>query len=396
MTTTAIAIESDTQNQASPIPVVEPEDVLADPILRRIAEDALSSLKYSFLAQAARPNQAVSGKTPKSATDEVFARFLATRTPESRAASRAKSERILAAPPEARRFLLGRHGGTDLAQYEKVGAAAFVNGSEKPTIDGSKIISRFERLAQSELFLPAGSPAVSEHKHPVPIDSAMAMDKAAGARYVPIPYKKVGLFIKQVRCLVETDEVGADEIALGGLAVDPDGKATRLITPFRVSGDFDQGEKVTYPNGRLFAEWTIDRSDGWPHVYGATLVMMEQDDGGFYRFLLDLWNVVKAEVIAAVATAAGGAIGAVLGNAVVPIVGAAVGFVLGVLVPWFISLFDNADDLVGVHTPMLSLAASSNEYYQWAGLLDPPRLFDLRFRGDGGSYLVSCYYKVYK
>jgi len=58
---------------------------------------------------------------------------------------------------------------------------------------------------------------------------------------------------------------------------------------------------------------------------------------------------------------------------------------------------DNSDDLVGVHTPLLSLAASSNSYYQWAGIVgDSPRLFDLRFRGDGGSYLVSCFYKVYK
>ena len=47
-------------------------------------------------------------------------------------------------------------------------------------------------------------------------------------------------FISRVRCLEETDEVGDDEINLGGNATDPFGN-TSLVNQFKVSEDVDSG-----------------------------------------------------------------------------------------------------------------------------------------------------------
>mgnify|MGYP001447735127 FL=1 len=226
-----------------------------------------------------------------------------------------------------------------------------------------------------------------------PKDLAASLDKSQGAKF-----KKLGLFIKRVKCVEETDEVGADEIAVGGSKTDPDG-TTHLVHQFMIDDDFDKGEIKTFPgNGRKFAEWNLVTDAGYPQVYGSVMVFAEKDDGGFHKFLVELWRIVGDFVTKKVGQLTGAAIGAALGSAFAGIgalIGAAIGWLIGEIVKWIIELFDNPDDIIATKTFLLGLGAATKSYYEWAKLIGPQTLSQTIFSGDGGRYAVWWQYRVY-
>jgi hypothetical protein len=69
-------------------------------------------------------------------------------------------------------------------------------------------------------------------------------------------YKKLGFYITQVRSVVETDEVGSDEILLSGFGVAPTGAMTG-VPIWKVTDDFDEGDTVDPVQPRLFVEFDL-------------------------------------------------------------------------------------------------------------------------------------------
>jgi hypothetical protein len=105
-----------------------------------------------------------------------------------------------------------------------------------------------------------------------------------------------------VICEHSTDDgIGVDEIKLGGLLIDPDGKVT-VRAAFKVSDSFvdpgdeddDKVSSVTYNPPHDFFHWAFASSGGhWPKSYQASLILCEEDEGGFTGFLLDLASALK-------------------------------------------------------------------------------------------------------
>jgi hypothetical protein len=95
----------------------------------------------------------------------------------------------------------------------------------------------------------------------------------------------------------------------------------------------------------------------FPRSYFGTLVIAEKNDGGFADFLQQLWDLVKAKVIAAIAAAIGAAIGTDIYPVIGTIIGAAVGWVLGEIFDLIKSIFGDwvfAPFTVAVSVPSLN------------------------------------------
>ena len=80
---------------------------------------------------------------------------------------------------------------------------------------------------------------------------------------------------------------------MGGTVTDPFGKSA-IVNQFVVFADADEGEApAKFGWSRVFATWDIaTKPVGFPYVYSAVIALCEKDDGGFYQFLKDLWNMV--------------------------------------------------------------------------------------------------------
>lgn len=195
-----------------------------------------------------------------------------------------------------------------------------------------------------------------------------------------------------MRCVEETDEWGSDEINLGAVAADPFGH-TSIDPQFQISDDFDTGELVTYPGiGQKLTGFNIVTSEPWPHVYTVTLGMAEKDDGGFAKFLQELWDYVKDKVNALIAAGLGAAIGAEVGG----IVGAVIGAVLAAFFAWVFSWFNNADEILGAKVLRMTLNSPRKSYYDWAKLTSQNGWTAVtNYYGDGGHYRVAYGWKVF-
>ena len=110
-------------------------------------------------------------------------------------------------------------------------------------------------------------------------------------------YNKLDFRLVSVKCVEETDEVGSDEILLGGSAVGSFGDHVK-VAPFLVGNAFDKGDVRPFPSplsgkfdakdptkGKVLA--TFDLKNHGAKGYGApgrqyalSLVMGEQDSGG--------------------------------------------------------------------------------------------------------------------
>jgi hypothetical protein len=215
-----------------------------------------------------------------------------------------------------------------------------------------------------------------------------------------LTFKKMKLFIRRVTCLEETSGIfeGSDEINMGGSATDPLGNTSK-VNEFVVSDDFHKGKHVDFGMSRVFHTWDIQtKKEGFPYVYAAVIALAEKDDGGFWKFLKELWEKVKSTVTGAVSALAGAAIGAALGAAFGGI-GAIVGALVGALIAWLINIFsDNADDILGAKVMLMTLGAANKSYYDWAELTSPqgwtlPK--PMLFKGSGGRYEVELAYRVF-
>jgi hypothetical protein len=366
----------------------------SDPTLRALAEDFADGLKYAFAVSAAGV------KVDRPGTiDGLMKTYLASRGEPARTAYRTRAQAILgSAASRAKSF--GRLAAVEPQRYAMAGS------DQLGTIIAPRAVTAQQlkaEIAARRVVLRINLEAAKQ-----------AADLAAGAKYT-----KLGLFLKEVHCTESTDdESGFDEILLGGTACDPGGTTRRLST-FKVSDDFDSGESVFYPlpaitpadwgdiakvkqkvaeasakPGRKLAEWKLRTDLKWPAVYAATLVMGEEDCGGFADFLGKLRTAVEAEwkkfitkALSSLGEEYFGEIGKVLGEAVAWIINTFLGWLLA----------GTRDDLIAARTFTMSLAAATKSYYDWAKLttLPHPGTFAVPFFGDGGRYWAYLYFQVY-
>ncbi|HYP01399.1 MAG TPA: hypothetical protein VER76_14510 [Pyrinomonadaceae bacterium] len=368
-------------------PVLIDADLPQDPNLRAVANDVLAKLRYSVTAAAAAEEQsAASGQI-----DKLVREFLATRSAPTRARARENARAIMESAPPLRQQHFGRYAAIALNDYKSVGSDNMESRVGALQVNSAALKKGLETLHKrlTVAHLEPAEPATSPQRERVKVQAGQSNpDLEAGKRF-----KKLRLYIREVRCIEETsDGPGSDEINLGGTIVGATGN-TVLVDQFQVSDDFDAGESRD-PN-RVFGGYTLrTESQGFPYVYTAVVVMAEKDDGGFYKFLKELWEKVGDKVQQAVAGLVGAGVGAALGALAGPI-GAVVGAVFGALIGWLISLFDNADDIVGVKTVQLGLGACTKSYYDWAKLTTAQGLKStLFFKGDDGRYEVDLSWKV--
>lgn len=376
-----------------------PSPVLVDPAppagaLRDLAEDVLAGLKFRTLAVAANVDEAHA--------DDPIAGYLKSRPTDVRAAFAKRASALLKGGPVALEAHVGRYAHVDPSQARKVAFEELADVVDHPDID-AKALNK---------AIGAASHGLLERAHGIKISpsDAKKMAEAADAR-AGAKYKKLGLFVRTVRCVSETPGGGEDEIAMGGVASAADGVNSWPIDQFMVSSHFvddehpDDGEvrQVDYPlPGRRFTEWNlITESGGFPYAYTALVALCEKDDGGFHDFIMKLWKQVGEAVKKAVAGAVGAAIGAAIGATfagVGAIAGAVVGFIIGELVDWLIDLGQGADDVLGVKTLQLWLGAATKSYYDATGLtVQYPTLFPLEYGSKHGHfhYTVHCRWKLY-
>ena len=374
-------------------PVLIDATLPAEPNLRAVADDVLAKLRYSLAAAAAEEQPAAS-----SSLDQLFRGFIATRSAPTRALARERSRALLGAATPLRRMHFGRYAAVSLKDYSALGSDGMEGRVGKLEVDSVVLKKSIDGIRARLSSVP---PEFAKFKKRTRKDTGTGEtvkkvkvrtedpDLTAG-----MAFKKMRLYIREVRCIEETDEIGADHINMGGAIVGATGN-TVSVAEFKVSDDFDQGERRDFGFNKVFGTWMIRTgSSGFPYVYTAVIAMAEKDDNGFYKFLKEIWAKIGDMVQNAIGGLVGGALGAALGSIAGPI-GTVIGAVFGALISWFIELFDNPDDIVGVKTLQMSLGACTKSYYDWAKLTTAQGLTDtVRFRGDGGRYDVDLSWKV--
>jgi hypothetical protein len=365
-----------------PSPVLVNPKMPKDPHLRAIAEDVLAKLKYSFAAAAAGEHPSAPG-----GMDRMFQKYLATRKPAARARYGEHARALLASPLPIRSRDFRRYAAVDAQAYRALGSDRIGErvGKLAPAVAGDDLKLRLEKFTRAVFKLPSGFTGT-------PI---LTPDHAAG-----LAFKKMSLFIRRVTCLGESNEWSdSDEINLGGTATDPLGNTT-LVPEFVVSDDFDEGEQVDFGWGKVFHTWDIvTKSGGFPYLYSAVIAVGEKDQGGFSKFLQDLWAEVGSEVTNLIGTAVGAAVGAAIGAAFAGI-GAIVGAAIGAFIGWLISFFadfEEGDDVVGADVVLITLTEATKSFYDSLGFTSPDGWpATLEFARDGeGHYRVETATRVF-
>jgi hypothetical protein len=206
---------------------------------------------------------------------------------------------------------------------------------------------------------------------------------------VETPYTKLALRLHRVYCDVETNELGNDDIFMGGVAIDANGK-TAKAKAWKVgtfgSDKGDHRDKRYSPPKTLWT-FTLPNSTGWPKSFLFNLILCEEDWGGFaeelQKILEKVTAYVKKELEKALAGAlAGAGVGATLAGVVGAVIGLVVGFVVGALAAW---ITDVADDDLFVPIPITGRLDSVHQ--RWDGRTNSKNR-EWWVKSHGGKYRV--------
>ena len=188
--------------------------------------------------------------------------------------------------------------------------------------------------------------------------------------------------IDEVKCLDETgpDWLGSDEIYLVGVNVDETGDVHKLN--WKISNDFDTGERVTRDFRVVFN--ITEGGNQWPKKYFVALTMIEQDLGNVPAFVHELYTEVRKEITAIVvqmaASGEGGEHGVLIAAAAL-----AAGWVLDQALDWFIKIWE--DDVIGNVTYTFTHAGPAATF--GGNNRSAPR--NIVLRGAGGRYRLRTY-----
>lgn len=171
------------------------------------------------------------------------------------------------------------------------------------------------------------------------------------------PKTKLVTRLHEIKLIDETDapwpvgEGGADEMRLGGSVLDQGGKQV-AFGPLHV-GDFDEGGmRVRRFGPQELCACALADSPGWPKTYVATLLLAEEDGGGFVDALRKLVDKLAAwakkqlsELLVKAGKSLAGAVGAVVGA----VLGEVVAYLIDHVAGWFSGLFDDVVMMPMVH-----------------------------------------------
>lgn len=206
--------------------------------------------------------------------------------------------------------------------------------------------------------------------------------------------------VHEVRCADETNPElwSSDEISWGGAALDDKG-VTSKISEYYVGGGFDDGDKKTYSPPKILKTFALDGKN-YPKTFMVALSLAEKDEGGFADFIQKLYDAVKAEVLAIIATLGaaagayigaeiGGTVGSAVGGPLGTIIGAVAGAVIGALVGWLISALQ--DDIFSPEASSIILP-KGNCTFDGGSLVSPAMYF--HYRDHGGHYTVKYDWEI--
>jgi hypothetical protein len=229
-------------------------------------------------------------------------------------------------------------------------------------------------------------------------------------------FERIEFHLNWVDCVEETDEVGADEILLGGQLVRPDGEVVS-IQSFKVSDDFDQGESRNYdyapcdlgmfvpdfikddvcPNGgakdphrgKVLAKANLRKG-----TYLLLLMLGEEDTaGGFALFVKDLYKSLEPEIDKALTAGA---------TALTGPFGPALAWAIGEVLDFLVGLIDNPDDAIAMRFWRLTFHDKSLAYARENAKdpLEAPKgafastMRKVSFVGDGGRYDMGLHWRA--
>ncbi len=370
-------------------------DVALPNELRAAAMLVQQKARHAVTTALANPNKAFKHRLAKAS-----ARFVGSLSSKRIARAKARATTLLSATEPKRKAAFGPYAVLGVADYQL---------SAKPDLE----LRRKLEVVQTSAW------EVTHVK-------GMFKQKKVKPKNEP-KYAKLEFHLNTVKCVEETDEVGADEILLGGELIKPDGSVAKLSS-FKVSDDFDQGEVKYYDDamcigldggaeeffrnygmcngtpsdpyrGRVLASSGL--SGPWPGTWGLVLLMVEEDHGGFGALLQDLYGAIKAELEEAL-KGLGTAVGSAIGGAIGAVIGQVVAWVLGELIEWLVGLFDNRDDPIAAKSWILTLDNATRAYIDevCAGGLESPantqasQMKELVFKGDGGKYVTRMHWRA--
>jgi hypothetical protein len=302
------------------------------PALGRVADDANNAFKYALATVAA--NQDPAAYKEGSVEADLAAAFAAA-SADVRDKAKEASTRLLDSP-ESRKAEFGRHAAHSPEEFARLGFdGAFTADSALADKDAlsaeiQAIANRIEQESRAEDEAHLRYLKYSG----IPVSQWSALPQITDLR----------LRLEKIKVVEETDinAFGSDEIAMGGVRVDNDGtteKIARFVPPFA----FDQGEVFTYAApGKSYTRFDINPG-AYPRKYLVTMIMAEEDDGGFAEMLNAAWAKVKDKVQQVIAQAIAGLTSAFIGAALAEALGQIVAWLVTTFVGWIISLF--YDDL---------------------------------------------------
>ncbi|ROP34982.1 hypothetical protein [Saccharothrix texasensis] len=345
---------------------------LADthPALLTITQDAELALRYTYSAVASDPTA-----TYPEGSIEADLRTGLLSLPADRLRPIVDTARTLvASPAETRIEQFGRHGRLPVEEFRRLG------------FDGAFADVRYDRESLNRTILARAAELEREGW----------VDDEAAARSALPKLTSLDLRVDKVKCVDETSDWWfEDEIAMGGVAVDHTGKATKVNRWF--VGDFDQGDSVNYADpGKLFRRFDLTAAGAWPRSFVATVMLAEEDEGDFAAAIQQAWAKVSAKVQAEIAKAVASATAPYVGAAIAEAIGQVVGWLADKFATWLMGLLD--DELFKAGTAFVKLPHRLQPFYVnpqnlgWTNHRLPPTT--MTFIGHDGQYKVNLHWQV--
>ena len=128
------------------------------------------------------------------------------------------------------------------------------------------------------------------------------------------------------------EKFGADEMYLGGSAIDATGVNTE-ITKFKVA-NFDDGDVYIWQTPKVLTTFDLTAGTDWPKTYYVLVVLAEVDMGGLAEYLNKLIDGVRDHVEKYLAALIGGAVAPASGGPIGAVIGLAVGYAVGKAIEW--------------------------------------------------------------
>ena len=395
--------------------------------IRKIANDILQGVQYSFASVAANPDRSFRAGTLEETFQQSFKRMNATKVE----GIKTKAVQLVNAAPELRTTLFGRYGQLESQEFTNIGFDRVQERLAPLQIDRKLLGIKTPELSISQgagvmtpegLLIPAANlpRGVQEIQGAIntsvqsanesQVYNAERLQEIWGPVYARDPFagvgsdefieqavtNKLGFYITRIKCVDETNPEfwGSDEIAIAGVSVDEDGDSIKIGENY-VGGGFDDGDQKTYSPHWQYHWFNMQEGKYWPKAYKIALVLAEKDNGGLSNFLNNIWEKISVKVKEAIAKAITDVLSGYVGPAIAAAIGQAVAWIVDKLVGWIINLFK--DDIFPVFTASCTVP-SFNARWNYSNGTWGSTTSDLRtahFYGYGGHYIVDYYWKMY-